>query len=265
MFCANLRQRGFIRITGEDALAFLQGIISNDVYKVTADNAVYACFLTPQGKYLADFFLYPVMGGLLLDVDQSLLADLLRRLLMYKLRSKVVLEDVSAEYSVTALWGGPEKPAEAFIDPRGMDFGFRVLNSDLSGNDHYALWQMQNGLPDAQDFERERTTMLEANMDFLNGVSFDKGCYMGQEITARMHYRALVKKRFLPLELLAGQEITRETPVMRDGKHIGYILNARENFALAVIQSEALQGGLDCVVDGMDATIKIPAWFKQDS
>jgi folate-binding protein YgfZ len=257
---AKLPHRGMISITGEDARPFLQGIITNDVMQVSGDKAIYACFLTPQGKYMADFFLYEQEGGVLLDVDKELLPELLKRLTMYKLRSKVVLADVSEQYSIGVVWETDQK--QGYVDPRGEKFGYRVLNG-IDGNDDYTLWQMQNGLPDVADFERERTTMADANIDFLNGVSWDKGCYLGQEITARMHYRGLVKKRFLPIVLSGEKEIAPDTPITRDGKTVGYLRRAYKNRVLGIINLEALENDKECEIDGIAATIEVPDWFIQ--
>lgn len=259
-----LPQRGFISITGDDARSFLQGIITNDVEHVKKDHAVYACFLTPQGKYLADFFLYEQDGGLLLDVDKALLPDLLKRLTMYKLRSHVVLEDVSDKYTVTAAWHELDKPPHGYVDPRGANFGFRVLNADIEGEPgDYTEWQMQNGLADAVDFERERTTMAESNVDLLNGISWTKGCYMGQELTARVHYRGLAKKRFLPIKLSVEKDIEPNTVITRDGKTIGMVRRAYKNHAIGVITLEYLEQGRQCEIDGLAAEIIVPDWFIQ--
>lgn len=263
MFASLLPDRGFISVTGEDARSFLQGIISNDVMQVNDKTAVYACFLTPQGKYLADFFMYPHADGVLLDVDKKLLSDLLKRMSLFRLRSRVVLADVSDQYTVTAIWGTGLHPEKAFADPRLPAMGYRLLNGSIEAEKgDYEVWQMQNGVPASSDFERERTTMLEANMDVLHGVSFTKGCYMGQEITARMHYRALVKKRFLPLKLSTSMSVAAETPVMRDGKTIGTVRGSKGVAALAVMQLEALEHGHSCEVNGVAAEIVVPDWLK---
>lgn len=259
-----LTHRGFISITGDDARSFLQGIISNDTMAVTKDHAVYACFLTPQGKYLADFFLYEHENGLLLEVDKSILADLLKRLSMYKLRSKVVLEDVSDKHHVTVTWQELDKPPHGFIDPRGANFGWRALDAEIEGEEgDYTLWQMQNGLADVPDFERERTTMAEANLDFLNAISWTKGCYMGQEITARMHYRGLVKKRFLPIKLSVEKDIAADTNITRNGKTIGFIRRSYKGMAIGPIMLEALEQGTQCEIDGIQAEIIIPSWLQE--
>lgn len=257
-----LPHRGFIRIAGDDARSFLQGIITNDVTHLTPDRALYACFLTPQGKYLADFFLYVQGDAILLEVDKSLLPDLLKRLSMYRLRSKVTLEDVSDQHQITVTWHELDKPAHGFIDPRGANFGYRVLDATITAQPgDYTAWQMQNGLPDMPDFERERTTIAEANLDHLNAVSWTKGCYMGQEITARMRYRGLVKKRFLPMKLAVEKEIAPDTAVARDGKTIGFLRRAYKGWGIAIVMLDALEQGMACEVDGVAAEIVVPSWL----
>lgn len=269
MLGAKLDNRGVILVSGDDAYAFLQGIITNDVMQLNAEHAMYACFLTPQGKYLADFFMYHHHDGILLDVDRVLLPDLLKRMTMFKLRSKVTLEDVSAQYTVHAIWQThihPDIPnTRVYGDPRHAGMGYRVLGTaetvlDMEQGD-YRLWQMMHGLADACDFERERTAMLEANMDYLNALSWTKGCYMGQELTARTHYRGLIKKRFLPIELPHDMDIQPDTVMTRDGKTVGFIRGSYKNRALGLVQLDILDAGHHCEIDGVQAVIKIPEWF----
>jgi tRNA-modifying protein YgfZ len=264
MFQQTLSQRGFISITGQEAKSYLQGIITNDIFKVRDGHAVYSCFLTPQGKYLADFFMYPHEDGVLLDVDQSLLPDLLKRLTMYRLRSKAILADVSDQFSVTAVWGAEQAPQNAYPDPRNEIMGFRVLNTDVDAEQgDYILWQMQNGIPDVADFARERTSMLEANMDMLNALSWDKGCYMGQELTARTHYRGLIKKRFLPLELSQSVELERDAVIKSGEKTIGHIMRSYKDYALGQMTLEHVQNGQECTIGDVTATLHIPSWFTE--
>ncbi len=263
MFQSVLTHRGFISITGEEAKSYLQGIITNDIFKVDADHAVYSCFLTPQGKYLADFFMYPYEDGVLIEVDKSLLPDLLKRLTMYRLRSKATLADVSDQYTVTVVWDTDQHPENSFKDPRTDKAGYRLINASLDiPQGDYTLWQMQNNLPDVSDFTRERTSMLEANMDMLNALSWDKGCYMGQELTARTHYRGLIKKRILPLKFLEDVTVDRDTVVTVSGKTIGHIIRSHKNYALAQMTLEGLENGQSCEVNGMQATVEMPEWFS---
>ncbi len=278
----HLSHRGVLKISGADKIDFLQGIVSQDVRNVAPDKWLYGCFLTPQGKYLVDFFIMAVGDDFILDVDKVLLPDFIRRLTLYKLRSNVVLGDVSAQYNIHAFWNGE---GAGFPDPRWGGLGTRLLTTDDLPDDggDYALWLMQNGVPDANDFERERTTMLEANMDLLNAVSFDKGCYMGQELTARTHYRGLVKKRFLPLRFSSSsgslgldprvhgssgqaqrpQSFEKDTPVSQDGKTIGLIRRSHQNWAMAKVELEAAEKNQRVTVDGVDAEIIFPAWFPK--
>lgn len=270
---AYLDNRGLISVTGDDAQSFLQGIITNDVTHLTADKPLYACFLTPQGKYLADFFMYQQDDVILLDVDQALLQNLLKRMTMFKLRSKVVLEDVSEHYTIHAVWNTHVPPVipnvHVFADPRGAMMGYRVLGTketvlgaehDMTKDD-YRLWQIMHGVPNHDDFERERTAMLEANMDYLHALSWTKGCYMGQELTARTHYRGLIKKRFLPILLPNDMAVEPNTAITRDGKTIGFVRNCYKNYAMGLVQLDVLEAGRQCTINDIQAEIIIPEWF----
>lgn len=260
---AFLPKRGVIRIYGEDRLVFLQGLVTQDMRRASSDQMLYSCLLTPQGKYLADFFVTQADDAILLDIDRSLLTDVIKRLSMFKLRSRVVIEDVSEHYHVSAVWQ-TDKPLGQFVyvDPRATDIGWRVLGK-VDGQDDYMLWQMQNGLPDVADFVRERTSMLEANMDLLNALSWEKGCYMGQELTARTHYRGLIKKRLLPIRFTQDVSIEPDTAVEKSGKIIGHTRSQHKNQALVQLQLEALQPGDAVTVAGQNATVIFPHWFIQ--
>lgn len=277
MKSAFLDNRGLILVSGDDARSFLQGIITNDIMQLHGDKtphrAMYSAFLTPQGKYLADFFMYAHEDGILLDVDMAILENLLKRMTMFKLRSKVTLDNVSDRYTIHAVWNThlhPDIPnVQIFADPRAAVMGYRILGShdtkmtgDQGGEQgDYRLFQMENGLADVHDFERERTSMLEANMDYLNALSWTKGCYMGQELTARTHYRGLIKKRFLPIVLPQDMTIAADTAIKRDGKTIGFIRGNYKNHAIGLVQLDVLDAGHDCDIDGVSATIQIPEWF----
>jgi tRNA-modifying protein YgfZ len=266
MACAALTHRGVIRISGEDKTDFLQGIVTQDIRRVSSDKLLYGCFLTPQGKYLVDFFITERDGAFLLDVDRSLIADFIKRLTMYKLRSRVVIEDVSDHYHVTAYWQERPESSLALEDPRAPNIGWRSMDTEkIEAHDNYALWQLQNGLPDVGDFLRERTTMLESNMDLLNAVSFDKGCYMGQELTARTHYRGLIKKRFFPIRFESDVSIAFETPVEKESKIIGQTRTQRNDWAMAVLQLENLQNGDVVTAGGHTAKVAFPTWFDRNT
>lgn len=199
-----LLPRRVLRVSGADRVSFLNGLVSNDVAQVAEGRAVWAALLTPQGKYLADFFIFADGDTLLLDCAESQ-ADLVRqRLLRFRLRADVAVEP--AEGLVYAAW--PEAPAASGIkapDPRLKEAGWRLIaaaalptEADFAAYDQHRL---SLGLPDGpRDMEAEKSVLLEGWFDALNGISWTKGCYMGQELTARTRYRGLIKRRLMPVQ-----------------------------------------------------------------
>ena len=185
-----LPDRGVIRITGEDRVAFLQGLVSNDVEAVVPGHAVWAAFLTPQGKWLADFFVFADGDSLLLDCERAQMPMLLQRLSRYRLRMKVALT-ADESLRVYVAWDGTPPTGDVIApDPRLAGFAWRILTAaDRAVNATEGDWhrrRIANGIPDgSRDLESEKTVLLEAGFDELKGVSWTKGCYMGQELTAR--------------------------------------------------------------------------------
>ena len=226
-----LQGRGLLALSGPDAASFLQGLISSDLDRITAGQAGYGALLTPQGKFLFDFVILRAGETLLLDTERARLGPLLQRLTMYRLRSKVELEDASARYAVAAVLGDgaaerfelPDRPGACrslgdgfvLVDPRLTGLGVRVLlpPDRIEGTlaelglarlepEAYERLRLTLGVPDgSRDLVVERSTLLESGFEELNGVDFAKGCFVGQELTARMHYRGLVRKRLLPVVL----------------------------------------------------------------
>lgn len=265
-----LTHRGVIKITGQDKADFLQGIITNDVRLIDQDKAIYSCFLTPQGKYLADFFIVAKGDDWLLDVDHSLLDDLIRRMSMYKLRSKVTLDDVSQEYKVIAYWDHASQIPDGvtkFKDPRTPDIGWRAIVPSQSivikDEDDYNLWRLQKGVPDTGDFIRERSMMLECNMDLLNALSWDKGCYMGQELTARTHYRALIKKRLIPLRFSEPVALPFDAEIRHEEKAIGTLRSSHNGYGLGLINLEAIKENPKLMVAGYHTYMFFPNIVEQ--
>ncbi|MBU6448936.1 MAG: folate-binding protein, partial [Rhodospirillales bacterium] len=204
---AHLPHRGVLELTGADRVAFLNGLVSNDVARAAPGNAVWAAMLTPQGRYLVDFFILSDGERLLLDVPRAELPALAQKLRRYKLRSAVEIKDASDSLKVFSAWDGtpPDTPRTA-ADPRLPQAGYRSLSAEhLPCNatvEDYAAHRIPLGLPDgAPDLEAEKTLLLEAGFDELGGVDWEKGCYMGQELTARTKYRGLIKRRLLPVRL----------------------------------------------------------------
>jgi tRNA-modifying protein YgfZ len=261
---AALPDRGAIELGGDDRIAFLQGLVSNDVTQAGPDRAVWAALLTPQGKWLADFFIVAESDRLLLDCEQAQVAMLLQRLSRFQLRSKVVLR-AAEEFSVYADWGGaPTVEAIGAPDPRLPEAGWRLLSTTslptTATDEDWDRHRLALGLPDgSRDLEAEKTVLLEAGFDELNGISWTKGCYMGQELTARTKYRGLVKRRLVPVAV-AGNLPAPGTPVLRGGVEVGTMRSGRDQSGLAVLRIEALRDALDC--DGATLTPRIPAWMQ---
>ena len=272
-----LPHRGVIAVAGEDRVPFLQGLISNDVTKVAPTKAIWAALLTPQGRFLNDMFVVDAgFSTLLLETERERAPALARKLALYKLRSKVTVEDRSAGMDVAVVFGpGAEKcnavpGALSYIDPRLSELGVRVLApagrmADLLGiaeapvADYEAL-RLRLGVPDgSRDLTVEKALLLESGFDELNGVDWQKGCYMGQELTARTKYRGLVKRRLFPVKV-EGDLPAPGTPVERDGREVGEIRSGAGDRAIAMLQLEAASAPLSS--GGAKITAEVPAWMR---
>ena len=269
-----LDDRGVLAVGGPDRRQFLQGLISNDVDKVGADRARYAALLTAQGKYLHDFTMVECALGadaaILLDAEAGRLADLKRRLSLYRLRAKVSL-DARPDLAVAAVFGdgaiatfglvdqpGAARPFAAgiaFVDPRLAALGARCIlpRSDAPAaltraglhEADFAAWDAHRlglGIPDGgRDLELEKSILLEAGFDELNGIDWQKGCYIGQELTARTKYRGLVKRRLVPV-VIDGPVPPAGTPINNLGREVGELRSSRDGRGLALLRIEALRG-----------------------
>jgi folate-binding protein YgfZ len=263
-----LPNRAFLRLSGQDRLSFLQGLVSNDVAKVAPGNAVYACLLTPQGKFLHDFFLITDGDSLLIDCEADRRADLAQRLKMYKLRSKI--EIAEADYAVYAVLGqlpsSQDDGVISYADPRLKELGFRwvvptaaeVFGSAELPFDAYERLRIATAVPDgSRDMEVGKAILLENNIDLLNGIAWDKGCYTGQELTARTKYRGLIKKRLVPVEIDGAGPATG-TPLIENGAEIGEMRAAFGQNGLALIRLDRLRQPGPINADGVTLTPRIP-------
>jgi folate-binding protein YgfZ len=261
---AALPRRAALAIEGEDRISFLQGLVSNDVMDAAPGHAVWAALLTPQGKWLADFFIFADGDRLLLDCERDLAGDVLRRLSRYRLRSKVALRPAD-DLAVYAAWDGiPSAEVIAAPDPRLPDAGWRLLSAQpLDTTALEADWDRHRialGLPDgSRDLEAEKTVLLEAGFDELHGVSWSKGCYMGQELTARTKYRGLVKRRLMPVAV-EGPLPPPGSPVLRDGAEVGTMRSGSGQAGLAVLRLDSLDAPLTCA--GAALAPRRPSWMQ---
>ncbi|MFI5001018.1 MAG: YgfZ/GcvT domain-containing protein [Reyranellales bacterium] len=275
-----LPHRSVVAVGGPDRVEFLQGLISNDVTKVAPGRAVWAALLTPQGRFLNDMF---VAAGsddtLLLETERERAPALAKKLGLYKLRSKVTVEDRSSAMEVAVVFGpGADKalPIEgttAFVDPRLPELGLRVLvpagqaAALLSARGFaaappavYEALRLELGVPDgSRDLPIEKALLLESGFDELNGVDWQKGCYMGQELTARTKYRGLVRKRLFPVRV-EGRLPAPGTAIHLAGQEVGEIRSGSGDRAIAMLRLEAIRGALTAE----DARIvpQVPAWMR---
>ena len=265
-----LDQRAVLTLGGEDRQRFLQGLISNDVMRVAADRAVYAALLTPQGKFLHEMVVSAVGDGLWLDTERARRADLLRRLTLYRLRAKVTLADAGDDLAVAAVFG-PDAAAAfglpatagaavsagnrvALVDPRHAGLGVRLilpaaeirpalaeLGIPAASEGDYERLRLACGVPDgSRDIEVERGVLLEHDFEALNGVDFNKGCYIGQELTARTKYRGLVKRRLARVSL-NGPAPGPGTPIMLGDREAGELRTSLDGAGLALLRLDKLE------------------------
>ncbi|MSP01258.1 MAG: folate-binding protein [Acetobacteraceae bacterium] len=260
---AALPQRGVIAVTGEDRAAFLQGLVSNDVTEARPGRAVWAALLTPQGKWLADFFILSDGERLLLDCERAQMPMLSQRLSRYRLRSRVALADT--ELHVYAAWdGAPDMAGIAAPDPRLPEAGWRLLSGPgIPTNATEIDWDLHRlrlGLPDgSRDMEAEKSTLLEGGFDELNGVSWTKGCYMGQELTARTKYRGLLKRRLVPVRIDGGTPAPGAS-ILLEGRDVGTMRSAQGAWGMAVVRLEVM--GRVLTSDGAAVTPVVPGWMR---
>ena len=263
----HLPARGVIELAGDDRVAFLQGLVSNDVTQAVPGRAVWTGLLSPQGKWLSDFFIFAAGERLLLDCPRDHVAMLLAKLSRFRLRARVSLRDAGEELAVYAAWGGaPEPPADAIAaaDPRLPDAGWRILapaglvaSADPAA---YERHRISLGLPDPADLEADKTVLLEAGFDELNGVSWSKGCYLGQELTARTRYRGLVKRRLVPVAV-EGPLPAPGTPVLLDGQEVGSLRSGQGGAALAMLRLEVLEARK--LHSGQARlVVRLPGWIR---
>ncbi len=221
---AVLADRGAISVGGEDARGFLDNLITNDMDRLDAVPAIHSALLTPQGKILFEFFVVRQGDAFILETTRASAADLVKRLTLYRLRAKVALEDISSTRTVAAFWGGPPPVlphAAVYPDPRAEGLGYRaVMAPEMAetfapadeGKAAYDRQRIALGVPEpGADYALGDAFPHEAGFDRLAGVSFTKGCFVGQEVVARMQHKTVVRKRIVRLEgaapLVHGSDI----------------------------------------------------------
>jgi tRNA-modifying protein YgfZ len=270
---ARLADRGVVSVTGADSEKLLQGLVTNDLAGLAESEARYAGLLSPQGKILFDFLVVRHGEGYMLDVARNKAGDLAKRLSMYKLRADVAITDVSDSFNILAAWGvDSEKLVDgqrgiSFSDPRHHAIGLRLLSEEFGelepaasldeARRAYDALRVQVGIPEGgKDFEFGDTYPHEANFDLLKGVSFTKGCYVGQEIVARMQNKSVVRKRIIKIS--GDAPITVGVDILLGDIQAGRIgtVDGREAIAMLRLDRvlEAEQKNLKLTADGIAIT-----------
>ena len=253
-----LSNRGVLRLTGEDRKNFLQGLITNDIHLLTPFHSLYTALLNPQGKFLHDFFLVEERETIFLETGKDQLEPLKKRLSLYKLRAQVILEDISdvcAVFVMSATQDSVPGQTETwqrgvrFIDPRLSLLGARGI---MPYKKFPSSFMYQDMIP-------ERSIPLETGLQDLNAVSWTKGCYLGQELTARTRYRGEIRKRLLPVEIASDSfDATQPILDLKGGK-AGELYSFQGTRGIARLRLEKLKGHL--FINSVPLTAHIPSWI----
>ncbi|MGI9391233.1 MAG: YgfZ/GcvT domain-containing protein [Boseongicola sp.] len=232
-----MQERTVFRLTGSDREEFLQNIVTNDVTRLK-DGIVWAALLTPQGKYLADFFLVPAADAILLDVAREIAPALHQRLSMYRLRADVQIETTD----INPTRGTGPVPDGAFDDPRHPELGWRAYDGRCGQNAEWTAIRVAHCIPEtAIELIPSETYPLEAGFERLNGIDFKKGCYVGQEVTARMKHKTELKKG-LAIVGVEG-DAPPGTPILsQDGKPAGTLFSQANDQGIAYLRFDRSQG-----------------------
>lgn len=279
MFQTRLENRCILEVAGPDATSFLQGLVTNDIRNVTANKTLYGALLNPQGKFLHDFTIWKGEGGFYLTPEKDRAGDLLKRLTFYKLRTQVTLL-LREDLYLYALWGEDDLKGEKgdtlqedgilrCVDPRLKELGYLVLAPAFSLKgfqakpfEDYDRHRLRLGVPDGRrDMKVDRAIPLECGLDELAAISWNKGCYTGQELTARTRYRGLVRKRLFPVRI-EGPLPPDGTPVTVLGEDRGEMYSHLQDLGLARLRIEDVEKKHPFMWGEGRLDPLLPSWMK---
>ncbi len=287
MKAALLPERGVVKVAGEDARKFLNGLLTTDIGGVTPERPAFAALLTPQGKIMVDMIVAEAPaedgGGFFLDCPRALAQTLVDRLNFYKLRAKLVIEDLSAALGVMGIWDGQRSTEYGlcYADPRLPALGIRAilpphlaaeaaadLGAPLVEDKEYEAHRIALGAPrGGLDFQYNDAFPHEADMDQLNGIDFEKGCYVGQEVVSRVEHRGTARKRVIPVTF---QDFAAEAgvPVKVGDIEVGTMGSSARGRGLAMLHlgriGDALAAGQPIISGGIAIHPVKPAWARFD-
>jgi tRNA-modifying protein YgfZ len=285
MKAALLPDRGVIKVVGDEARNFLHGLVSADVLELKPGAARFCALLTPQGKIIADFFVTEAPpaqgGGFFLDVARSLAPAAVAKLNLYRLRARLVIEDLSEILGVFAAWGGEAKPAYGlgYADPRLSALGLRVmvaphlaaaaaadLGVEFVDAGAYEAHRIALGVPSGGiDFRYGDAFPHEADMDQLHGIDFAKGCYVGQEVVSRMEHRGSARTRAVPVRY-EGAAPAAGSAVTAGERQLGTMGSTAGGHGLALLRldrvADALSSGQQLLAGGAPIRLVKPDWAR---
>ncbi len=251
-----LSSRAVIALTGPEAKSFLQGLVTNDVTKLGPGSPVYAALLSAQGKILFDFLLQDACEGVLIDCLAEARPALVKRLNLYKLRAKL---EIAPRDDLAVALEGPPDPRHSALPPRSI----KALPG-IPADDAYQTARLDLGIPEGLDFGSERIFALDAGLDELHGVAFDKGCYVGQELTARMKHRGTDRKRLIVVATQSGAPLPVQGTAVKANEHeLGSITATYGDRGFALIRLDRLgETGGPLTADGIAITLTKQEWLS---
>jgi tRNA-modifying protein YgfZ len=292
-----LPDRKILAVSGMDRVKFLQGLMTNDLRRLAPDRALYGGFLTGQGKLLCDAFILQDGDRILIDIATTFVEDFVKRLSAFKLREAVEIGETAPALAVAAVWGTGAtarleldsaegvvgnralgEPHHAFVDPRIAALGARLVYSAgfpieaefarlgfaIATPADYAEHRLALGIADTAEIGGEVCYPIEANFEMLHGVDFRKGCYVGQELTARMKLKGELRKRILPV---SGSAPLPEigTPVTADGTALGPLIAASGTRGLALLRLDRLADAKEEAIRAEDVRLIVhwPSWLPR--
>ena len=288
-----LEDRGFIQVNGPEAKDFLQNIVTNDIEKVTSSSTVFSSILTPQGKYLFEFFILKLKDGYLVECEKKSTAEIIKLLIFYKLRSKVDFIDLTEKYVAAVI--SLEKFKEinnsnlskgstvsyqddpVYIDPRNDKLGAKIisklenihltikkLNLKIAEKEKYYNKSFQLGIPQIDlNKLKDKIFGIENNLDELNGIDFKKGCYVGQENTSRIKLRNKLRRRILPIQKITGEIYENDIIKYKDAQIGKIMINTPYPFALVKVVEPDLKEFTNTELTCGKSKVKIfkPEWI----
>ena len=289
-----LEERGILYINGEDTESFLQNLISNDIKKVNETNSCFASLMTPQGKYLFEFIITKHKKGYFLECEKKIIDELFIKLNSYKFRSKIEILNLSNEFIVAVLsrekfltlkkskdlagYTTKFREDSIYLDPRHKDLGARLITNleklhlslkllelKSSNLDEYYSISSELGIPQINTDKLQNNLFgIECNLNELNGIDFKKGCYVGQENTARIKLKDKLSKRLFPVEVIEG-DLSKDNIIHHENTELGKVL-INNKFPFAIVKFKDKNFEFEKIFKCGSASVKIkkPYWFKFD-